>query len=98
MGDRRRDLWTHRPDVRNALTLDRLGKQLDYRTACVRTLAAEHLEEHHAKRVDVGANVNRMRIRHLLRGHVGRRADDHACRSDRGRGGTVVESRYAQVC
>ena len=59
--------------------------------AAEQALAGEHLVEHHPERPKIGARVNRdARVaRRLLRGHVGRRPQNHAHprggRGDRGR-------------
>ena len=42
-------------------------------------MPGDHLIHHDAKRVDVGADIDRMRIQHLFWGHIGRRAN-HAVR------------------
>ena len=97
MRHRRRDLWAHRPHVGERLALDRLREQLHRRAALVRALPRQHLVEHHAQCVDVRPRVDVVRVHHLLRRHVGRRADDHARRRHRRLVRLVRELRDAQV-
>ena len=75
--DGARQFRTLQEDVRYRILLTGVSQHFGNRRVRIRKLARQHLPENDAQTVDVAADVDVLRVHHLLRRHVRRRTDDH---------------------